>query len=177
LKNPEISRRRIEMKTKSKLNKKMLFYGGIFLIPVAFSFAISFLIGGKDADIAEVNFENLPPREQAVKLIEFYHTINLTPEQEEMKYRALSSIPAPCCSDFSIATCCCPCNLAKSVWGLSHHLIVKKGYNIQQVKEEVEEWVQTSNASGYTGKACYNGRCNHSFEGDGCGGMNEKQIL
>ena len=38
--------------------------------------------------------------------------IELTPEQELIKKKALSKIPAPCCSDNSAYTCCCPCNMA-----------------------------------------------------------------
>lgn len=116
-------------------------------------------------------------RTQAAKYIGYYRSITLTPEQEKIKETALSSIPAPCCSNFSIATCCCPCNLAKSVWGLSHFLIAKRNYNSEQVGKAVVEWMQSANPSGYTGNACFTGGCNRPFKQNGCGGMDEKKIF
>jgi hypothetical protein len=115
-------------------------------------------------------------RSQASEFISYYHSIALSPEQEKIKHHALSAIPAPCCEDYSIATCCCPCNLAKSVWGLSHFLIAEQGYDASKVKEAAEQWISFTNKSGYAGDACYKGRCNQSFEKDGCGGMDEKRI-
>jgi hypothetical protein len=114
---------------------------------------------------------------QAQEFIAYYNSIALTPEQEKIKSKALSAIPAPCCSNYSILTCCCPCNLAKSVWGLSNFLIAKLGFSANQVKEAVLEWIHFTNKDGYAGNACYMGRCNSSFKEDGCGGMNERRIF
>lgn len=116
-------------------------------------------------------------RTQIVEFIGYYHSIKLTSKQEKIKEAALSAIPAPCCSEFSIATCCCPCNLAKSVWGLSNYLIAKHNYNEQQVKQAVVEWFQTTNPGGYSGDSCHIGRCNKPFSENGCGGMSENHLL
>ena len=35
-----------------------------------------------------------------------YSSLDLTPEELQVRNEALSSIPAPCCDDFSAATCC-----------------------------------------------------------------------
>jgi len=128
-----------------------------------------------------------PPREseiksydahsQAKEFIAYSNSIALTPEQEKTKSEALSAIPAPCCSNYSISTCCCPCNLAKSVWGLSNFLIAERNYNANQVKEAVSEWIHFTNKDGYAGNACYKGRCNLPFGEDGCGGMDERRIF
>ena len=120
--------------------------------------------------------EFVDARKQAAKFIAYYHSIRLTPEQAAIKKQALSTIPAPCCEDYSIATCCCPCNLAKSVWGLTHHVIADEGYDADEVKEVVGEWIGFTNERGYAGDACYNGRCGRPFSQDGCGGMNEDRI-
>lgn len=116
-------------------------------------------------------------RVQAAQYIDDFHSIKLSPEQEKIKDEALSSIPAPCCKDYSIATCCCPCNLAKSVWGLSHNLIVKRKFNVQQLKQAVSEWIQSMNPDGFTGDVCYTQGCNRPFRKNGCGGMYEGNIL
>lgn len=115
-------------------------------------------------------------RRQAAEFIGYYHSIQLTEGQKKTMQEALSVIPAPCCSDYSIATCCCPCNLAKSVWGLSHYLIAERGYDVPKVRALVREWMQFTNSRGYSGTACYRGGCTAPFGQDGCGGMNEKQI-
>jgi len=115
-------------------------------------------------------------RAMAVKYIGYYKSIKLTPEQEKIKVTALSSLPAPCCSDNSVATCCCPCNLAKSTWGLSSFLIAERGYNSAQVRQAAIDWVKLTNPNGYSGSACYIGRCNKPFNQNGCGGMNDKKL-
>jgi hypothetical protein len=123
------------------------------------------------------NASSQDARAQAEIYIDYYQSIQLTPEQEKIKEEALSSMPAPCCSNSTAATCCCPCNLAKSVWGLSAFLIAKRNYNVAQTKKAVTEWLEIANPEGYTGDSCYNGRCNHSFDENGCGGMNEEKIF
>lgn len=115
--------------------------------------------------------------QEAARFIEYYNTIQLTPEQERIKEDALTSIPAPCCSDFSIATCCCPCNLAKSVWGLAHHLIANEQYDAGTVGKTVRDWLEASNPAGFSGDACFTGGCERAFADNGCGGMDERHIL
>jgi len=115
-------------------------------------------------------------RRQAGEFIGYYHSIVLSAEQEAIEAEALSAIPAPCCSNVSIATCCCPCNLAKSAWGLARLLIAQQGYSAQQVRATVEDWLRFSNPRGYSGNACYTHGCSRPFDHDGCGGMDEKRI-
>ena len=113
---------------------------------------------------------------QTEEFIGYYHSIQLTAEQEKVKNDALSKIPAPCCSEFTQATCCCPCNLAKSVWGLSNYLIVKQHYDANQVRETALEWIHFINKDGFDGNSCKTGRCPVPFNESGCGGMNESHI-
>lgn len=113
----------------------------------------------------------------AKKFIAFDSSIQLTPEQERIKAEALSSIPAPCCSEFSMATCCCPCNLAKAAWGLAKHLIAERGYGVDQVREAELRWFKAINPNGFSGTVCATGGCNRSFEQNGCGGMGASLIL
>jgi hypothetical protein len=116
-------------------------------------------------------------RDQVLALIEFDRTTRLTPEQEAVKEVALRALKAPCCSNFSAATCCCPCNLAKATWGLAKKLIVEQGSDADQVRTEVAEWHQEINHDGFAGDACFNGRCGRAFSEDGCGGMDENLLI
>jgi hypothetical protein len=116
---------------------------------------------------------------QGVEFIGYSRSIVLSPEQQKVRARALGSIPAPCCSKFSAETCCCPCNLAKSVWGLSHYLIAKKGAGAAEVSESVRGWIAFASASpnGPSGTTCDSaGGCARPISQDGCGGMNERDM-
>jgi hypothetical protein len=115
-------------------------------------------------------------RTEAAQFIQYYKTITLTPDQERTKHEALASIPAPCCSRFSIATCCCPCNLAKAVWGLSHDLIANQQQDVAGVRQAVQAWLQTVNPGGFSGDACFTRGCQRAFADNGCGGMDERHI-
>ncbi len=55
-------------------------------------------------------------RTKAEQYIDYWNAIPLTADQQRVKAEALDAIKAPCCSEYTMATCCCPCNLAKSVW-------------------------------------------------------------
>jgi hypothetical protein len=116
-------------------------------------------------------------RAEALQYIQLNLSIQLTAEQEKIKEEALSAIPAPCCAEFSIATCCCPCNLAKTVWGLSKHLIVEKGYGAEHLRAAVVDYLQKINPDGFSGSSCFTGGCVKSFHHDGCGGMSDRQVL
>ncbi len=102
--------------------------------------------------------------------------IELSPKQEAVKRAALEAIPAACCGDNSAYTCCCPCNLSRSVWGLSQYLVAKENYSATEVREKVSEWIAYVNPNGYSGQACYNGGCARPFSKDGCGGMNPNEV-
>lgn len=116
-------------------------------------------------------------RAQATEFIRADDQIVLTSEQEKIKKEALSKISAPCCADYSMATCCCPCNLAKSTWGLSKVLITRHQATASQVKQAVNEWLAFVNSDGFTGNACFTGGCGRAFHKNGCGGMDAKKLI
>jgi hypothetical protein len=117
-------------------------------------------------------------QEQTGQFIEYERTIRLTPAQEAIKKEALSKIPAPCCSDNSAYTCCCPCNMAKAIWGMSAYLITEKGADAGAVRKKAEEWIRLINPDGFPGDTCYtSGGCGKAFAHDGCGGMNAERIV
>ncbi|NNE46290.1 MAG: hypothetical protein HKN37_06490, partial [Rhodothermales bacterium] len=139
------------------------------LAAVMMVFAIGLFQTDRPAVASPIEFTDV--REETQKFIDYYNSIELTPEQELIKKKALSKIPAPCCSDNSAYTCCCPCNMAKSWWGLSHHLIVNEGFSADEVQAAVEGWIAFIGPKGFTGNACYTGGCVRPFHRNGCGGM------
>ncbi len=118
-----------------------------------------------------------PEALQAATLISYNKSITLSSAQQKVMDQALSAIPAPCCAKYSMATCCCPCNLAKSAWGLSKYLITERQYSAPEVKKTVLDWLSAANPAGFTGNACFTGGCNRPFAQNGCGGMNEKTLV
>ncbi len=129
---------------------------------------------GTSKQTQQVRFYDV--RQQTEEFIGYNKWISLTPEQQRIKTQALSSIAAPCCSKYTIATCCCPCNLAKSVWGLANHLVAEKHYDAAGVKQAVQQWLRFINPSGSAGNGCFQGRCGRAFREDGCGGMDETSV-
>ncbi len=115
--------------------------------------------------------------ERTLLYIEYYDTIELNAAQEAIKEEALTAIPAPCCSDNTAYTCCCECNMAKSWWGLTHHLIVNEGADAEAVRAAVAEWIEFINPDGFSGKSCYSGGCARAFRHDGCGGMSSENLV
>jgi hypothetical protein len=114
---------------------------------------------------------------QAAEFIGYQRSITLTSEQKILRDRALSEIAAPCCEEFSAATCCCPCNLAKSIWGLSNLVIVERKAGMKEIQKTVRGWVAFINSKGFSGGACDAvGGCARPFSHDGCGGMDEKNL-
>lgn len=130
--------------------------------------------GAGAVDPTSVRFTDA--RQQAAEFIAHDRTIVLTAEQKEVMDEALATIPAPCCAKYSIATCCCPCNLAKSAWGLAKLLITRHHATAPEVKSAALEWLQFTNPGGYAGAACFTGGCERPFDRDGCGGMRESHI-
>lgn len=110
---------------------------------------------------------------QTQEFIGYDDAIELTPEQEAIRVEALSALPAPCCSDNTAATCCCPCNMAKSTWGLAKYLITEKGAGVEEVRQAARDWHRFINPAGFSGDVCYTGGCNLAFKDGGCGGMNK----
>ena len=114
---------------------------------------------------------------QIEKYIAYNKSIKtLTVTQRVVMESALSTLPAPCCSKYTAATCCCSCNLARTIWGLSKHLIVEQNYSAGEVRKSVSDWIQAVNPDGFSGKACFNGGCRRPFGSDGCGGMSTSKI-
>ena len=115
---------------------------------------------------------------QSAEFIGYSRSITLTAEQKEVRDKALSAMPAACCDKFSQATCCCPCNLAKTVWGLSNYMIARQNASGPEVQAAVKGWLKFVNPKGFTGNICDSpGGCGKSFSNDGCGGMDEKNLL
>jgi hypothetical protein len=113
---------------------------------------------------------------QSREFIGYYHSIHLTPDQEETKAEALNGRPAACCRDSNARTCCCECNLSKTVWGLTNLAIARHHANADQVHEVVDAWLVFVNPGGYDGKTCYRGGCALPGDQKGCGGMSEDEI-
>ncbi|HEY7728815.1 MAG TPA: hypothetical protein VID50_10220 [Candidatus Eisenbacteria bacterium] len=114
---------------------------------------------------------------QAAEFIGYSSSIRLTQAQQKQRDRALEKIPAPCCSKFSSRTCCCPCNLAKSVWGLSNFVIARQGGGDAELERAVRAWIRFVNPGGFSGTTCDTaGGCGRRFSQNGCGGMNERVL-
>ncbi len=123
----------------------------------------------------KVEFTNV--REQTLEFIRYYETIQLTREQEAVKREALSSLPAACCADNSAYTCCCVCNLSRTVWGLTAYLITEKGAGVEEIRQAVREWTKFVNPDGFSGDSCYKGGCVRPFAKNGCGGMQASRLV
>jgi hypothetical protein len=134
----------------------------------------AFLLNGCNLS-AEIRFSDVEA--QSREFMEWERTIKLTPDQEALKKVALEAIPAPCCSDNSAYTCCCSCNVSRTIWGLSNYMIAKQDAAPEAVREKVTEWVAFVNPAGYSGKTCYIGGCPRPFHKDGCGGMNANHLV
>ena len=121
--------------------------------------------------------------------IDYYESTALTADEQRRVDNALSPLKAPCCDDNPMSTCCCDCNLAKSVWGLSGYLVAEKGFGAEEVRESALQWLQYIHSDYYVGQelrnrgvnpdeyglprgdSCYTGRCELPFGEAGCGGM------
>ena len=63
----------------------------------------------------------------AQRFIDWYRNSAFTPSQAVIREEALAPLVAPCCDRFPMSTCCCVCNLSRSIWGLSAYLIEERG--------------------------------------------------
>ena len=113
---------------------------------------------------------------QAREFIGYYHSIELRPEQEAIKQASLGAMPAACCSGSTAYTCCCPCNLSKTIWGLSNYAIAKHNVSADQLTTVVNDWLGFVNPDGFRGNACYQGGCESKATRGGCGGMKESKL-
>lgn len=113
---------------------------------------------------------------QSREFMSYYHTIEITPEQEAIKKEVLTAMPAACCSGSTAYTCCCPCNLSKTIWGLSNLAIGRHGADARELRTVVDAWMAFVNPDGFRGNACYQGGCDSRISGGGCGGMKEDKL-
>ncbi len=136
--------------------------------------------------------------ENTRQFINWYNSITLSAEEEATRELALGPLAAPCCDQFPMSTCCCECNLARSVWGLSAYLITDKGYGADQLQEAALQWLHFIRPGYYVASAlekegsepeplgfttessCFAGNCELPFHTEttsghleGCGGMGE----
>lgn len=116
-------------------------------------------------------------RAETERLLAFDKSIRLTDAQEKVRLEALTPMAAPCCKQFSAATCCCRCNMMRARDGLAKHLIADLGLDAVTVRASVAAWHQAINPDGFTGDSCSTGQCGHAFADNGCGGMAEGQLV
>jgi hypothetical protein len=147
---------------------------GVLLVAMPFLSFFTALALGAASDEA-LRFTDA--RKQTVEFLEYERTIKLTPEQQAVYREALDGLPAPCCSDNTALTCCCPCNAARAWWGLGKHLIANRGYDALETRAKVAEWFRFINPSGWSGNTCSTqGGCARPFDEGGCGGMRSEQL-
>lgn len=140
-------------------------------IPALWSAGVSIAAEGADP----VPFVDL--KEQTAEFIRLEKSITLTAAQEAIKKEALEAIPAPCCSDNTAYTCCCPCNMSLAIWGLSNLLITEHGFDADQVRTKVQAWIEFIGPDGFSGRVCYTGGCMRPFSKNGCGGMVPGKVI
>ena len=116
-------------------------------------------------------------RAETELFMRYNRTIKMTTEQEARWREALGEMRAPCCDSFSAATCCCECNLARSIWGLAKFMVVMQDASAAEVRATVERWLSVANPNGFDGNSCASGRCGRSFRDSGCGGMSEDRLV
>lgn len=116
-------------------------------------------------------------RAETERLLAFDKSIQLTAAQEKVRLEALTPMAAPCCKQFSAATCCCRCNMMRARDGLAKHLIADLGFDANTVRAQVAAWHQAINPDGFTGDSCSTGHCGHAFADNGCGGMADGQLV
>jgi hypothetical protein len=146
----------------------------LFGVPLAASLALDRAASSRAS--RSVTFFDAPS--QAAEFIGYSRSITLTPSQQRVREKALRAMAAPCCKEFPLATCCCPCNLAKSAWGLANFMIAQKGATADGVKDAVGGWLSFVNPKGFSGDACNSaGGCARRFAHNGCGGMDERNLL
>lgn len=114
---------------------------------------------------------------QSRQFIGYNSSIQLTPGQEAVKRQVLEGMPAACCRESNALTCCCPCNLSKTIWGLSNYVLSVHHASPAQLREAVVAWKEFTNPAGYGGSSCYSGGCSLPFHEDGCGGMSESHLV
>jgi hypothetical protein len=163
-----------EMVARSQLFRRTWLFAMVVGVPVLATLALDSAAGAVPATRAR--FFDAPS--QTAEFIGYNRSIVLTAAQRKVRDKALSAIPAACCSKFSAATCCCECNLAKSVWGLSNVMIARERATAAEVQSAARQWLKFVNGRGFTGDVCdAPGGCGRNFSNNGCGGMDERNLL
>jgi len=136
--------------------------------------------------------------ENTQQFIDWYDSIELSPEEQAIRDAALSPLAAPCCDEYPMSTCCCECNLSRSICVLYARAITEKGYGVNQVQEAALQWAHFIRPDYYvasgleqegidpglwgftTESTCFAGHCDRPFYSEtesehlgGCGGMDE----
>jgi hypothetical protein len=164
------------MITRARISAWIWLLVTLVLAPVLSAILLEGAISAAPAASQKARFFDAPS--QAAEFIGYNRSIELTPAQQKLRDRALSGIPAPCCEKFSAATCCCPCNLAKSIWGLSNSVIAREDASLPQIQKAVRGWIAFVNPNGFSGDVCDTaGGCGRQFSKNGCGGMDESNLL
>lgn len=146
----------------------------VFGVPLAASLALD--RAASSGTSRSMKFFDVPS--QTAEFIGYARSVTLTPAQQKVREKALRAMAAPCCKEFPLATCCCPCNLAKSAWGLANYMIARRGAGAGEVREAVGAWLAFVNPNGFSGDACNSaGGCARRFAQNGCGGMDERNLL
>ena len=162
------------MLARSQLSRRAWLFVMVVAAPVFAALALDHAAAA--IPVKRARFFDVPS--QAAEFIGYNRSIVLTARQQKIRDSALSAIPAACCSKFSAATCCCPCNLAKSVWGLSNVMIVREHANAAEIQAAARGWLKFVNGRGFTGDVCDTaGGCGRDFSNNGCGGMDERNLL
>ena len=153
--------------------------------------------------LAEIEAELIPPYgaqtgygmpldlRNTARFIDWFYGIELTQAEAEIKDRALEGLAAPCCDDNTAATCCCVCNLSRSLWGLSAHLVRDEGYGVDDLRAAADEWLRFTRPDYYvavelqargldpadfgltTFGSCYRNLCDVPLTEGGCAGMTD----
>jgi hypothetical protein len=144
----------------------------LFVVVPALSFVSSWALAAAKED---VKFADV--RQHTAAFHQYERNIKLTPAQQAIYREALEGLPAPCCSDNTALTCCCPCNSARAWWGLAKHLVADLGYDAQETRAKVAEWFRYINPSGWSGTTCYSADgCGKPFHQGGCAGMTADKL-
>jgi hypothetical protein len=113
---------------------------------------------------------------QSREFMGYHSSIRLTASENAIKREVLQAMPAACCKDSNAYTCCCNCNLSKTVWGLSNFVVARHGASADELRAVVRAWYAYINPAGYSGDSCYVGGCSRAFPHNGCGGMSENNL-
>jgi hypothetical protein len=115
-------------------------------------------------------------RAEVLEHMQYGKAHDLTDAQEALRVAGLDGLTAPCCKDFSAATCCCPCNLAKALWGMTKKMIIEDEATAEEINVAAAGWLENISAKEFTGDACFTGGCGRNMRNNGCGGMAESDV-